>query len=425
MHRIAYFLRYFFLVFYLGIIRCIIGCMKIPKNISVNMDVLNLIVRIHEFKSAMRVMANLTPPRLLALRKIATIESIGAGMRIGTIELSNREIESVLVNLKTRLAKNNTSQDQPETEPVNQPKPEIQFNEDPVSDSLTDQEVNALIMAAASPSDILNSDEEQAAGYYDGLNRVLALTKEATLTEAHIKELHQVLLGHSKKDSWHSGKYKVSANNLSLAEQVAGSSTKTLQTASPAETPGRMAELLNWLQQERENGQINPLILVAIFIASFIEIRPFQDGNGRMSRLLTRLLLLKTGYHFVVYGSLESVVENSRADYYKAMGNIHASLSSGSPDWQPWFIYFLEMVVEQVRRLNSKLERENQIYSTLPKLSSAIVELAREHGRVTMADAIKLTGSNRNTLKQHFRKLVFQGQLARQGMGAGVWYQMR
>lgn len=399
--------------------------MKLSKNISVSMSVLNLIIRIHEFKSAMRVMANLTPPRLLALRKIATIESIGAGMRIGTVELSDREVESMLVNLKTRLAKNNTNPDQPETEPINQKKPEIQFNEDPVSDSLTEQEVNALLMAAASPSDILNSDEEQAAGYYDGLNRVLALTKEATLTEEHIKELHKILLGHSKKDSWHSGKYKVSANNLVLSDQVAGSTTKTLQTASPAETPGRMAELLNWLQEERENGQINPLILVAIFIASFLEIRPFQDGNGRMSRLLTRLLLLKTGYHFVVYGSLESVVEKNRADYYQALGSIHASLSSGSPDWQPWFIYFLEMVVEQVRRLNSKLERENQIFSTLPKLSSAIVELAREHGRVTMADAIKLTGSNRNTLKQHFRKLVFQGQLARQGMGAGVWYQMR
>lgn len=370
-------------------------------------------------------MANLTPPRLLALRKIATIESIGAGMRIGTVELSDREVESVLVNLKTKLAKNNTVPDLPETEPVSQPASKIQFNEDPVSDSLTDQEVNALLMASASSSDILSSDEEQAAGYYDGLNRVLVLTKEATLTEEHIKELHLVLLGHSKKDNWHAGKYKVTANNLALADQVVGSAMKPLQTASPADTPARMAELLNWLQQERENAKINPLILIAIFIARFLEIRPFQDGNGRMSRLLTRLLLLKTGYHFVVYGSLESVLEKRRTDYYQALANIHASLSSGSPDWQPWFIYFLEMVVEQVRRLNSKLERENQIYSTLPKLSSAIVELAREHGRVTMADAIKLTGSNRNTLKQHFRKLVFQGQLARQGMGAGVWYQIR
>ena len=73
----------------------------------------------------MRVMANLTPPRLLALRKIATIESIGAGMRIGTVELSDREVESMLVNLKTRLAKNNTNPDQPETEPINQKKPEM------------------------------------------------------------------------------------------------------------------------------------------------------------------------------------------------------------------------------------------------------------------------------------------------------------
>jgi hypothetical protein len=82
-------------------------------------------------------------------------------------------------------------------------------------------------------------------------------------------------------------------------------------------------------------------------------------------------------------------------------------------------------IFTQVRRLYSKLEREKQIFSALPKLSSAIVDLAREHGRVTMADAIRLTGSNRNTLKLHFRKLVHQGQLQRHGMGAGVWYQPR
>jgi Fic family protein len=271
----------------------------------------------------------------------------------------------------------------------------------------------------------MSSDEQQAAGYYEGLNRVLSLTKETSLTEDHIKELHSILLMHSKKDSWHAGKYKVSANNLVLSNQDASSTTKTLQTASPADTPTRMAELLKWYQEEKEAGQINPLILVAIFIATFLEIRPFQDGNGRISHLLTRLLLLKTGYHFVVYGSLEGVVELSRADYYEALTGIHASLNAGSPDWQPWLVYFLEVVVEQVRRLSLKLEREKQIFSALPKLSSAIVELARDHGRVTMADAIKLTGSNRNTLKQHFRKLVFQGQLARHGMGAGVWYQAR
>jgi len=100
-------------------------------------------------------------------------------------------------------------------------------------------------------------------------------------------------------------------------------------------------------------------------------------------------------------------------------------MESGNPHWEPWIGFFLSALADQVRHLYSKLEREKQIFSALPKLSSAIVDLAREHGRVTMADAIRLTGSNRNTLKLHFRKLVHQGQLQRHGMGAGVWYQPR
>jgi len=389
------------------------------------MEVLNLIIRVHEFKSAMRVMVNLTPARLLALRKIATIESIGAGMRIGSVELSDKEVESALGKLITTHAEIATDSNQPEIVEVETAKSASLLNEEPVSDSLTEQEVNELLNAAASLSYVMSNDEQQAAGYYEGLNRVLLLTKEASLTEQHIKDLHLVLLAHSKKDSWHAGKYKVSANNLVLSPQDAISTTKVLQAASPADTPRRMAELLKWLQEEMDAGLINPLILIAIFTATFLQIHPFQDGNVRISHLLTRLLLLKTGYHFVVYGSLESVIEKNRTGYYNAVSGIHESLSNEAPDWQPWLVYFLDVVVEQVRRLNSKLEREKQIFATLPKLSSAIVELAREHGRVTMGDAIRLTGSNRNTLKQHFRKLVFQGQLARHGMGAGVWYQAR
>jgi Fic family protein len=395
------------------------------KTLPLSMDVLNLVVRIHEFKSAMRVMVNLTPPRLLALRQIATIESVGAGMRIGSVELSDKEVASVLAKLEMQLVKNALSSDKTEMDEGGIIESAIMPNVELHSDSLTELEVIELLNAAATPSHILNSDEQQAAGYYDGLNRVHSLTKEIILTEAHIKDLHLVLLGHSKKDSWHAGKYKVSANNLVLSGPDANSTSKVIQTASPADTPHRIAELLKWLQEEREAGLINPLLLIAIFTASFLQIRPFQDGNSRMSHLLTRLLLLKTGYHFIVYGSLESVLEKNRAGYYKAVGGIHTSLSNEKPDWEPWLVFFLDAVVEQVRRLNSKLEREKQIFSTLPKLSSAIVELAREHGRVTMSDAIKLTGSNRNTLKQHFRKLVFQGQLARHGMGAGVWYQTR
>lgn len=96
-----------------------------------------------------------------------------------------------------------------------------------------------------------------------------------------------------------------------------------------------------------------------------------------------------------------------------------------SPDWQPWLVFFLRALAEQVRRLNRKVEREKIVLAALPELSLQIVEFAREHGRVTMGDAIRLTGGNRNTLKQHFRALVNRGQLTQHGAGRGVWYELR
>lgn len=125
------------------------------------------------------------------------------------------------------------------------------------------------------------------------------------------------------------------------------------------------------------------------------------------------MLLPQAGYAYVPYSSLESVVEQSKEAYYLALRQTQGTIRSEAPNCQPWLLFFLRSLAEQVRRLNRKLEREKLVLAALPELSLQIVEFAREHGRVTMADAIRLTGSNRNTLKQHFRALVSDGQLTR------------
>ncbi len=293
-----------------------------------------------------------------------------------------------------------------------------------MAEPLADYEVEELLLAHQGEADVLNSGEQQAAGYYDGLNRVLALVATGRLTEDDLNDLHRTLLGHSTKDAWHAGKYKVSANNPMITHPETGAAT-VLQTTVPANVGDQIAALLAWLARERNEPTLHPLLTVAVFTASFLAIRPYQDGNSRMSRLLTRLLLLQAGYSHVAYGSLEAVLENDKDNFIRALNRTLIGMDQGNPHWEPWLAFFLSSLAEQVRRLYSKLEREKQIFSALPKLSSAIVDLAREHGRVTMADAIKLTGSSRNTLKLHFRKLVHQGQLQRHGMGAGVWYQPR
>ena len=157
----------------------------------------------------------------------------------------------------------------------------------------------------------------------------------------------------------------------------------------------------------------------------FLEIHPFQDGNGRLSRVLTTLLLLQAGYAYVPYSSLESVVEHSKEAYYLALRQTQGTIRSDAPNWQPWLQFFLRSLAEQVKRLSRKIEREQLVLATLPALSLRIVEFAREHGRVTMGEAIRLTGASRNTLKQHFRVLVERGHLDPQGSGRGVWYRMK
>jgi Fic family protein len=153
-----------------------------------------------------------------------------------------------------------------------------------------------------------------------------------------------------------------------------------------------------------------------------LEIHPFQDGNGRLSRILTTLLLLRAGYAYVSYSSLESVIEQSKEGYYLALRQTQGSIRTDAPNWQPWIMFFLRALHQQMRRLAKKVEREKIVLTALPELSVQILEYTREHGRVTIGDITKLTGVNRNTLKKHFSHLVEKGHLILNGKGRGAWY---
>jgi Fic family protein len=197
------------------------------------------------------------------------------------------------------------------------------------------------------------------------------------------------------------------------------------ETATPFDTPRLMTELVTWMQEQRTAARLHPLLLIGLWVVVFLEIHPFQDGNGRLSRVLTTLLLLQAGYAYVPYSSLESVIEQSKEAYYLALRQTQGTIRTDAPNCQPWLLFFLRSLAEQVRRLNHKVEREKLVLAPLPALSLQIVEFVREHGRITMGDAIRLTGASRNTLKQHFRALVEQAHINQHGHGRGVWYEMR
>lgn len=344
------------------------------NHLNITTDILSLISTIDEFKGAWRALGTLAPERLSALRRVATIESIGSSTRIEGSKLSDRDVEKLLANL------------------------EIKSFE--------------------------TRDEQEVAGYADVMETVFQSWAEIPITENHIKQLHRDLLAHSQKDERHRGNYKTSSNSVAAFDETGKQVAIVFETATPFDTPMLMEELVRWARGEFESKTLHPLLVIAIFIIVFLEIHPFQDGNGRLSRVLTTLLLLRAGYAYVPYSSLESIIEKSKESYYLALRQTQGTIRTEEPNWQPWILFFLRSLQSQVQALSKKVEREKIVLAALPELSVQILEQAREHGRVTIGDMIKLTGTSRNTLKEHFRALVDKGHLVMHGHGRGVWYSL-
>ena len=159
-----------------------------------------------------------------------------------------------------------------------------------------------------------------------------------------------------------------------------------------------------------------------MFVVVFLEIHPFEDGNGRLSRILTTLLMLQLGYSYVPYSSLESIIEQNKAGYYLALRQTQTTIRTESPNWQPWVVFFLSSLASQVKRLGEKVARESMLSQHLPKLSADLLSLAKAQGRLTTMQAEAQTGANRATIKLHLAKLVKEGHLLKHGVGRGTWY---
>jgi Fic family protein len=194
------------------------------------------------------------------------------------------------------------------------------------------------------------------------------------------------------------------------------------ETASPFDTPRRMEELIAWADEQARERRLHPLLVVAIFVVVFLEIHPFQDGNGRLSRVLTTLLLLRAGYAYVPYSSLESIIEQSKESYYISLRRTQVTIRSAEPDWNPWIEFFLRALHRQKTRLEKKMERERIILADMPELSVTLLELAREHGRITVSEAARITDASRHTITDHLKALVDQGHLVLHCAGRGAWY---
>lgn len=342
------------------------------ESIQITPELLSLISEVDEFKGAWLALGTLAPDRLTALRRVATIESIGSSTRIEGSKLTDHEVEKLLGKLEIK-----------------------KFE---------------------------TRDEQEVASYAEVMETIFRAWQDIPITENFIKQLHRDLLQFSDKDVRHRGEYKTLRNDVGAFDGHGNLVGVVFETATPFDTPRRMQELIAWFSEVKEVGRLHPLIITAIFIIVFLEIHPFQDGNGRLSRVLTTLLLLQFGYAYVPYASLESIIEGNKENYYLTLRQTQETLRSEAPYWHPWLLFFMRSMQQQKKRLSVKIEKERKAVAELSELAIQILDYVRDHGRVTTGDMVREHQASPNTLKATFRSLVEKGLLTRHGGGRSTWY---
>lgn len=336
-------------------------------------EIVRLIAEIDEFKGRWEALKDKTPERLSVLRQVATIASIGSSTRIEGSKLTDAQVEELLSNIGKKSFR--------------------------------------------------SRDEEEVGGYADTMNMIFDSYREINISENHIKQLHGNLLKYSTKDERHKGEYKKFPNHVEAFDEYGNLIGVVFETAAPFYTPMYTKELIDWYDVEIKGVTYHPLILIGAFIVHFLAIHPFQDGNGRLSRILTTLMLLKEGYHYVPYCSLESIVEENKEQYYLNLRRAQTSFKTDHGSMDEWLVYFLKMLKKQKDILFQRLEREKVLaFEELLKVEVKIIGLVTEHKKLTIGEIVVLTGINRNTAKKYMKRLVEKGHLKMSGVGKGSWY---
>ena len=343
------------------------------RNLEITPEFLQLISEIDEFKGSWTALQSLSPERLQSLQHVATIESIGSSTRIEGSKLSDDEVEKLLQNLQ--------------------------------ADSFASR------------------DEAEVAGYAGAIELVHDNFASIAFTENYIKQLHSELLRYTQKDEAHRGEYKKFTNNIEAFDANGKSLGVVFETASPFDTPFKMQQLVDWARGALEDKSHHPLIIAAVFVVAFLAIHPFQDGNGRLSRILTSLILLKAGYGYFPYSSLESIIERNKEAYYLALRRTQSTLWGDEVRWTPWVRFFLSSLKRQKDHLKIKVDSQVQKdLLTMPTESQIIMEHVAKQGRITTKQAVELTGLARPTAKVRLAHLVESGLLALYGKGRGAFY---
>ena len=323
---------------------------KLYFDFQSTQKILNLIAKIDSYKGKWNVIEKTENTALKELRQIATIESIGSSTRIEGVTLTDKEVSDLLKNVKIKQLK--------------------------------------------------TRDEQEVVGYYETLQMIYDHFHDIKLTENHIKQLHQNLLKYSDKDSRHRGKYK-SLSNKVVAKYPGGVEKIIFNTTEVYLVEKEIQTLISWTNEELKKEEIHPLIVISLYVYEFLSIHPFQDGNGRMSRLLTTLLLLRNDYYFIKYISFENAIEQSKKEYYQSLMICQKNRHTNNENIATWTLFFLEKLYELTIKLDNKYGEFKSALGYLNKRQKEIRNYIAINQPVKLSDIAEyLSDYSINTIKK-------------------------
>jgi Fic family protein len=338
-------------------------------------EIFAILSEIDAIKYAFRLTDRLLPQTLNRLTQSVIVTSTGASNRIEGNRLNDDEVEALYRNLRIRKFK--------------------------------------------------TRDEQEVAGYLEVLERIIESHADMPLTEGLILQLHRDMLQYSDKDERQRGTYKFAPNRVEAKDQSGNVIGVLFDPTPPHLTAKEMQELTRWYQWADDENFKHPLIRTGSFIFEYLAIHPFQDGNGRTSRLLTNLLLLQQGYMFTLLVSHEKLIEDRKAAYYVALNQAQSSWKTAAEDISPWLVYFLEIVKSQATGALI-LVQEDRVENLLSEKQLALWQWlqARNSPEFSRKDAVEALGFPPRTVEAIIKKLVDLKRLERIGEGRGTRYRL-
>lgn len=285
---------------------------------------------------------------------------------------------------------------------------------------LTDEEVEKVMQGLA-VSKFADRDSQEVQGYLETLQNVFDSFQTLPLREGMIQSLHNELMKYSDKDKLHRGKYKKGENTVGVLGPD-GQIAKIMFDPTPAwQTPSEMTELVEWTQTALEENRFHPLLVIGNFVVEFLKIHPFEDGNGRLSRVLTNLLLLRAGYQFMQYVSHEQIVERRKDEYYLALRKSQETFKTDHDTIAPWLNFFFSVLKEQAAKALGFLEEEHVEDQLSPK-QYEVWKYISGVGDASPTEIANATGINIATVRQSLMRLLALEKVKRTGRGPGTRY---